>query len=87
MTTPQPELRALFCDALERQIPEERAAYLDAACQGKPGLRERVEALLQAHEQAGGFLKETGRAERASGATIAGAEGPGTRLLDRIKID
>ncbi|MBL8823611.1 MAG: serine/threonine protein kinase, partial [Planctomycetia bacterium] len=34
----------------------ERAALLDRACQGMPELRKRVEALLQAHENSGGFL-------------------------------
>jgi len=34
--------------------------YVDKVCQGKPGLRERVEALLRAHEQVGDFLKTNG---------------------------
>jgi serine/threonine protein kinase/WD40 repeat protein len=58
MRSPQPELRAVFCAALDRNTPRERAAYLDGACHGKPELRQRVEALLQAHEQASGFLQE-----------------------------
>jgi eukaryotic-like serine/threonine-protein kinase len=34
-----------------------RAAYLDKACAGDIALRQQVEALLQAHEQAQGFLE------------------------------
>ncbi|MBL8820942.1 MAG: serine/threonine protein kinase, partial [Planctomycetia bacterium] len=36
----------------------ERAVLLDRACEGKPELRARVEALLQAHENSGGFLNQ-----------------------------
>src|SRR5262245_51828040 len=51
------ELRALFCDALDR-TPTERADYLDRACQGRPALRARMEALLRAEAEAGEFLQE-----------------------------
>src|SRR5262249_25117411 len=36
----------------------ERAAYLDETCAGDPPLRQRVEALLQAHTAAGSFLEK-----------------------------
>src|ERR1017187_6866071 len=35
----------------------ERAAYLDRTCGGNAGLRQLVEALLEAHEEAGEFLE------------------------------
>src|SRR6266404_6356392 len=38
--------------------PSERAAYLDRACREDVVLRRKVEALLQAHERAGDFLKK-----------------------------
>lgn len=47
--------RAIFTEALDWETPEDRAAYLDAACAGDPALRARVEALLRSHEQAGEF--------------------------------
>jgi hypothetical protein len=47
--------RAIFTEALDRDTPADRAAYLDTACAGDPALRERVEALLRSHEQAGEF--------------------------------
>src|SRR5437763_14909278 len=37
--------------------PAARAAYLEQACQGDTALRQRVEDLLHAHEQAEGFLE------------------------------
>jgi tetratricopeptide (TPR) repeat protein len=47
---------SLFHEALARPTPQERAAFLDAACAGRPELRAAVESLLAAHEQAGAFL-------------------------------
>jgi hypothetical protein len=47
--------RAIFTEALDRDTPADRAAYLDAACAGDPALRARVEALLRSHEEAGEF--------------------------------
>lgn len=58
MTGSQVDLRAIFCEAMDRSTPEEQALYLDQACQGRPDLRARVEALLRANVEAGGFLAE-----------------------------
>ena len=41
----RPRFRTLFAQALELP-PEERGAFLDAACRGEPGLRADVESLL-----------------------------------------
>jgi serine/threonine protein kinase/tetratricopeptide (TPR) repeat protein len=71
MQDASPEMLSLFCGALERPSAEERAAYLDAACGKDVELRARVEALLRAHEQAGGFLREKAEA-RGPGATTEG---------------
>ncbi len=46
----------LFAEALARTDPAERAAFLEQACGGDVALRQRVEALLCSHEQAGSFL-------------------------------
>ena len=46
----------VFFAALEYPSPTGRAAYLDAACAGRPELRARVEKLLAAHPRVGGFL-------------------------------
>jgi serine/threonine protein kinase/Flp pilus assembly protein TadD len=50
------EADSIFCDALELASPAERAAYLERACGSDPELRRRVERLLEAHAEAGGFL-------------------------------
>ena len=49
---------ALFDAALQLPSAEGRTAYLNEACKGDDQLRQRVEALLKAHEQAGGFLEQ-----------------------------
>jgi serine/threonine-protein kinase len=46
----------VFTAALECGTAEERADYLARACADVPGLRERAEALLRAHDRAGHFL-------------------------------
>ena len=51
----------IFAEALELVCPEDRAGFLDRACRGEPGLREQVESLLRAHDQAGDFLRRPGR--------------------------
>jgi serine/threonine protein kinase len=49
--------RDIFLSALDCP-PADRAAYLDAACEGDDALRHRVEALLRADAQSGAFLSE-----------------------------
>jgi serine/threonine protein kinase len=48
---------AIF-DAASQLPPEKREEYLRQACGSDVELRRQVEALLQAHEQAAGFMKE-----------------------------
>ncbi len=57
MSDAEAELMTVFAEALERTDNVDRAAYLDVACAGNLPLRERVEALLGAHEGAGRFLE------------------------------
>jgi len=52
-----PHLEAAILSAALELSPPERAAYLDQACAGDAALRQQVEALLRAHEQAEDFLK------------------------------
>ncbi len=49
-------VKEIFLEATEQPDEAARAAYLDRACGGDAGLRERVEALLRSHEPAGSFL-------------------------------
>jgi tetratricopeptide (TPR) repeat protein len=57
MTESERHLMTIFSAALDRESVEGRAAYLDQACGADAALRRRVEALLHAHGQVGGFLE------------------------------
>src|SRR6516225_5656628 len=46
----------IFVSALDKRTPADRSAYLDEACAGDAVLRQRVEVLLKAHDDAGAFL-------------------------------
>src|SRR5262245_42004577 len=51
-------IKAIFVAAMEIEPLAQRAAYLDRACAGDAALRQRVEALLQAHERTDHFLDQ-----------------------------
>ena len=78
---PEPRLKQIFADALERENAVERNEYLTEACGGDATLRMQVEALLKAHAQAGEFLGQTLMGERGEQL----AEGPGT-VIGRYKL-
>jgi serine/threonine protein kinase/WD40 repeat protein/Tfp pilus assembly protein PilF len=81
------ELRDIFWEAMERRTPQEQAEYLDHACQGRPELRARVEALLRANAEPNSFLAEP--PPRQAALPDAACERPGTvigpyKLLEQI---
>jgi serine/threonine protein kinase/tetratricopeptide (TPR) repeat protein len=98
MTPPAPRARDIFLDAIEISSPEQRAAFLDAACSGDAELRRRVDALIAAHERPESLLDRAAVAVAveapppfAHGGTDPSRpqEGPGTvigpyTLLERI---
>jgi WD40 repeat protein/serine/threonine protein kinase len=47
----------IFATALDKQKPAERSAFLEEVCAGDAALRQRVESLIAAHEQAADFLE------------------------------
>ncbi|HEX4415736.1 MAG TPA: protein kinase [Lacipirellulaceae bacterium] len=57
MSPDLPSVRLIFDSAVELPPGAERTAYLDKACAGGPEIRRRVEALLEAYEDAGSFLE------------------------------
>jgi len=71
---------AVIFDAALELPAEQRPGYLDEACAGSAPLRERVEALLRAHTEAGAFMDTP--------AVTFGAEtgelGPAEQVGDRI---
>ncbi len=81
------QTRELFLQALKRPAVAERDAFLKDACGEDEALRQQVDILIEAHEQAGSFLE--------TGVLIAPtldpplSEGPGTvigpyKLLQEI---
>jgi eukaryotic-like serine/threonine-protein kinase len=76
--------QAVFAEVLQRDTPEARAAYLDAACGTDTELRQRVEALLRAAENAGDFLEQppAGLSEEARATLLETefTEKPGDRI-------
>ncbi|MGA3182532.1 MAG: serine/threonine-protein kinase [Verrucomicrobiota bacterium] len=87
---PQPSEREIevFNAALELPAAE-RVAYLDQACAGDVALRQRVEELLQAGDEAGAFLASTAAVPPGRGGTtghaVVSAQKPGDRI-DRYKL-
>ena len=57
MSSRQLDEERIFHLARELSDPANRVEYLDQICAGDQALRNRVEALLQAHEHADGFLR------------------------------
>jgi hypothetical protein len=90
MEPQKPDLKTIFCEALERPAGPERLAYLERACGDDPALRAQVDALLDAHDRAGVFLGSSpgtatsgpgGVADKdatlaAAGAAVATRRGP-----------
>lgn len=56
--------KAIFLAASDIADAAQRAKYLESACGGDSGLRERVEQLLQASAQTADFLTETAEVEK-----------------------
>jgi len=48
--------RTIFLEALDKTDPSDRAAFLERACGGDAGLLERVQKLIKALDEAGGFM-------------------------------
>jgi serine/threonine protein kinase len=79
--------RDIFDAALSIDDPARRAAYLDRACAGRPGLREHIDGLLRASEQVGSFLESPALA--APAPAEGPVSGPGTvigpyKLMEQI---
>jgi serine/threonine protein kinase len=55
--TNHPDREVAVFGAARRLPASERAAYLDEACAGDAALRQRIEELLQASDEAGNFLE------------------------------
>jgi serine/threonine protein kinase/Flp pilus assembly protein TadD len=76
MPTKAPSLDTIFCAAIEIASPESRAEFLAAACGDDAELRHRLEKLVTAHFQAGGFLERPAVATDPDGTAGWYAAGP-----------
>jgi serine/threonine protein kinase/Flp pilus assembly protein TadD len=85
MAIEQVQVEELFEAARGRTNPAERATYLDAACGGDAELREQVESLLKAHDEASGFLATIERPKSTDSGAVPLREGPGS-TIDRYKL-
>jgi eukaryotic-like serine/threonine-protein kinase len=80
-------VEVIFLAALEKGAPEERAAFLDAACKDDPDLRHRVERLLQAHPKAESFLEGPARPTgEETAAYLPTGEQVGSIIAGRYKL-
>ncbi len=79
MNEPNQSVGAIF-DAAMALPPERRADYLQGACAGDDALRQRVEALLRAHESSESFMAAPAVEPRLDGAAIKPAEKAGDRI-------
>jgi hypothetical protein len=89
MSVQTPSARAIFERALELASPADRQAYLDELCAGRPDVRDKVQALLNAHADAGSFLAEPALDLQQTHHFDPIAERPGTvigpyKLLEQI---
>jgi eukaryotic-like serine/threonine-protein kinase len=79
MSQPHKQAGAIFDTAVEMP-PERRAVFLEEACAGDGALRQRVEALLRAHEAAGQFMGNPALAPKSETMAVPPAEQPGTKI-------
>ncbi len=73
MTIDPNRVKEIFLAATDKPDETALAAYLDRACAGDAGLRDRVEMLLRAHDPAGSFLASPAvkSPELSNGETLA----------------
>src|SRR5580693_3834778 len=83
MTNPPDREVAVFSTAL-RLPAGDRATFLDEACAGDAALRQRVEDLLQASDEAGNFLNRAAAVPPRPGGTIRLGLTPTEKPGDRI---
>ncbi|MCI0358870.1 MAG: protein kinase [Planctomycetaceae bacterium] len=87
MSEPKADAKVIFLAALECEGAEAQSRFLDQACGADAALRRRVEELLQANRDAGGFLGGVGKPEATLDEPAAAS--PGTvigpyKLIEQI---
>jgi hypothetical protein len=72
--------------AVSEVAADGRAALLDRECDGDAQLRQRVEALLQAHEEPASFLRQEVRGGSEATRAYVPSEKAGTIIAGRYKL-
>src|SRR5262245_34448991 len=80
MAQSPPSAKAVFDEAIEIASLDDRRAYLDRICTDAPDLRQKVEALLAAYQQAGSFLESPAAPPGEALTQAPTTEEPGTVL-------
>jgi eukaryotic-like serine/threonine-protein kinase len=76
----QRSAKEIFLEALEQSTPNDRVAYLDAACGQDPLLRQRVVELLAHHFEQNSFMQNPAVEVATVLIPVPTAEGPGSRI-------
>src|ERR1044071_8310140 len=80
-----PNAQSIFAEAMAVADPAQRCACLDRLCAGNDMLRQEVESLLRAHDQAGEFLRPTIKVSEADFVSEKSATKIGRyKLLEQI---
>ena len=77
-------IEELFVEAMEVPPGEPRSVFLDQRCQGDAALRERVERLLKAHQEAGSFLYDDAATIQQDASECRGAEIGAYKVLEPL---
>src|SRR6266851_525044 len=85
MDETESSLRAIFNQAVEIEDAQQRAAYLAEACGNDAALRRKVEELIDAHMEAGGFLATRDEPEAAVAEDARFSHGVGS-VIGRYKL-
>ena len=82
---PQSPAKAIFGEAIGLEAGAARSAFLDRACDGQRQLREEIDALLLAWENAGDFLDRPAASIVGAFSSDFSFDGPGT-VIDRYRL-
>jgi hypothetical protein len=80
MAKEQQDIKSIFSEALEKDTPEERSAYLDRVCGDDSDLRAEFESLLENYDKAGDFLESPLGGSDVTLDDSPLSEGPGTKI-------
>ena len=80
------DVKSIFDEAAEMARSEDRAAYLEIACGGDADLRNRVEALLRALDEAGDLLERAPALDTAGATEDSGESPPPNSSGERAEV-